>query len=117
MFTISFLQIQMIRYYGYPAEEYTVKTDDGYLLNIHRIPPGEKRVQQDCSSGSRSVVFLQHGLLSTSSDWITNLPNQSLGFILADAGFDVWMGNVRGNTYGLRHIKFPLHSDQFWNFR
>ncbi|XP_029202026.2 gastric triacylglycerol lipase-like [Acropora millepora] len=108
--------IQMIRYYGYPAEEYTVKTDDGYLLNIHRIPPGEKRVQQDCSSGSRSVVFLQHGLLSTSSDWITNLPNQSLGFILADAGFDVWMGNVRGNTYGLRHIKFPLHSDQFWNF-
>lgn len=107
---------QIIRYNGYPAEEYTVRTEDGYLLYIQRIPAGRKPIKQDSSSGPRPVVFLQHGLLCSSSNWVANLPNQSFGFILADAGFDVWMGNMRGSTYGLRHMNLSVHSDQFWNF-
>ena len=26
------------------------------------------------------------------------------------------MGNVRGNTYSNAHVKYSLHSDQYWNF-
>lgn len=112
-----FFQTQVIRYNGYPAEEYSVVTDDGYKIYIQRIPAGRKQVQQNSSDDPKPVIFLQHGLLCSSSNWVTNLPNESFGFILADAGFDVWLGNVRGNTYGLRHVKYSVHSDAFWNFR
>ncbi|KAM7434347.1 hypothetical protein ABFA07_015528 [Porites harrisoni] len=104
---------QIIRYNGYPAEEYSVVTDDGYIIYIQRIPSGRN---QDPSTGPKPVIFLQHGLLCSSSNWVINLPNEGFAFILADAGFDVWLGNVRGNTYGLRHVKYPVHSDEFWNF-
>ena len=32
-----------------------------------------------------------------------NEANESLSYILADAGYDVWMSNNRGTIYGLQY--------------
>jgi pimeloyl-ACP methyl ester carboxylesterase len=98
---------------GYPCKEYSVTTEDGFILGMQRIPFGRQKSFLGVRE-PRSVVFLQHGLLDSSSTWVINSDSQSLGFLLADAGFDVWLGNVRGNTYSKAHKNLSPSDSQFW---
>ena len=82
MFTKKF-QTQLITSKGYPCEDHTVQTQDGFLLGVQRIPYGRLPHQTYSTTGQKAphkpVVFLQHGLLAASSNWVTNLANESLG--------------------------------------
>ncbi|CAF4225002.1 unnamed protein product, partial [Rotaria socialis] len=104
---------QLIQSKGYPWEEHKVTTADGYILGVFRIPHGRNA----SSSTPGRPVLLQHGLLDSATSWVINFPEQSLGFILADAGYDVWLGNMRGNHYSRAHVKYnPDHDEAFWDF-
>ncbi|XP_075151158.1 lipase 3-like [Haematobia irritans] len=98
---------------GYPVETHKVTTKDNYILTMHRIPysplsPPNGKI--------KPAVFLMHGMLSSSTDWILMGPGKALGYLLADAGYDVWMGNARGNTYSKKHKYYPTYWQIFWNF-
>ena len=43
-------------------------------------------------------------------------PKSSLPITLAKAGYDVWLGNSRGNKYSAKHTKWKLDEGKFWNF-
>ena len=104
----------MIQSKGYSCEEHKVITKDGYILGVFRIPYGRNG---SSSSPLGRPVLLQHGLLDAAVTWVMNFPDQSLAFMLADAGYDVWLGNVRGNYYSRAHVKYnPDRDIEFWDF-
>ncbi|KAJ1945985.1 cholesterol esterase [Linderina pennispora] len=116
---------EIMEFWGYPYEDHLVETRDGFLLGTHRItgPRGgpvqqhQQHQQPPQSSGGKPVVLFWHGFMLNSEcfvchpDWINILPLR-----LAEAGYDVWLGNSRGNKYSYKHMKYTPDQKRFWNF-
>ncbi|KAI9788752.1 MAG: cholesterol esterase [Peltula sp. TS41687] len=111
----------MCALYGYDAEEHIVQTTDGYLLGLHRLGwrKGEERLKVNGGPNSikKKVVYLHHGLLMNSEVWVCiTEPERCLPFQLVHRGYDVWLGNNRGNKYSKKSVNRSPTSTEFWNF-
>lgn len=102
----------------YPLEQHKIQTEDGYILTMHRIPysPNNAAETADCKQKSRPMVLLQHGFALTSEAWVMLDRDYALAYQLADAGYDVWLGNQRGNEYSQQHASIDEQETDFWNF-
>ncbi|CAH1159869.1 unnamed protein product [Phaedon cochleariae] len=100
---------------GYPFESHEVTSASGYILSLHRIPSGIKKGQ--ATSSKRPVVLIQHGLVAASDALVFRGPEVDLPYILADAGYDVWLSNMRGNVYSRKHQTLnPDRDSEYWEF-
>ena len=96
---------------GFRTESYTLKTSDGYVLSLYRIPGAltEKNVR-------KPAVLMMHAQDCDMMEWVWNDGERANAFILARAGYDVWMGNNRVSRWGMGHETLSRHSKEFWDF-
>ena len=65
------VQVELILAAGFAGREHRVATPDGYILSLHRLHTEH--------SQQGPVVFLQHGLFSSSADWVIGDRTKAFG--------------------------------------
>ncbi|RKF57378.1 putative lipase C16A3.12c [Erysiphe neolycopersici] len=113
--------VELCTLFGYYVEEHVVQTGDGYMLGIHRLAwkKGEKvhPVNHGLKGPRKNVVYLHHGLLMCSEVWVCLTDEQRcLPFRLVEQGYDVWLGNNRGNKYSKKNLNLSPNKVPFWDF-
>jgi lysosomal acid lipase/cholesteryl ester hydrolase len=113
--------VELCELYGYYAEEHIVQTGDGYLLGVHRLGwrrgEEEQRVNAGPGSVEKKVVYLHHGLMMNSEVWVCLTDRERcLPFVLVEQGYDVWLGNNRGNKYSKKSLHHSPTDIPFWSF-
>ena len=98
---------------NFQSEQYTVTTEDDYILELYRIPG---QVQEEVSDKPKPAVLMMHGMEADMMEWVNNSPDKANAFILSRAGYDVWMGNNRGCKYGTNHVTLDSKEREFWDF-
>jgi len=127
---------ELIESRGFVSETHNVTTADKYILTLFRIVnPALNETER------KRPIILQHGLFSSSTDWILNSAGgylhddpeerergasvfqgrgvgRNIGFELAKRGYDVWLPNSRGNFYSRNHTGLPFKNPfkAFWDF-
>lgn len=90
-------QVTYVALFGLNLTFHEAVTPDGWVLQLWRV-----RSLKIYSRTLSAPVIVSHGFGSSSFDYMWNLRNESVAFILADNGYDVWLTNYRANQFSNR---------------
>ncbi|XP_013117523.2 lipase 3 [Stomoxys calcitrans] len=102
-----------VRRAGFDSASYDIYTKDGYGLTLFRL---RNPLTSTTPSPAAPVVLLMHGFTSSSDVWVIEGMKNPLAYDLLRQGYDVWLGNNRGNMYGQRHRNISIWDREFWRF-
>lgn len=57
--------------------------------------------------------------MNSADCWIVTHAEEAPAFVLANEGYDVWLGNSRGSSYSRKHKKYDpdgTSKSKFWDF-
>ena len=111
---------------GYIVESHMVTTEDGFINKMHRIYKDQpykevlwcgplKLGNDPYKKLPKPIIYMQHGIADSSDTWIMNVKEKSPAFVAAEEGYDVWLGNSRGNKYSHFHKTLNPETDkEYW---
>lgn len=88
-------------------------TEDGYISEMYRLPG---KLTELGHAVEKPAVLMMHGLMCDMKFWVANDADLAPPFTLVDAGYDVWLGNNRGNRYAQSHTTLDKSEKEFWDF-
>ncbi|GLG98545.1 Lipase [Gryllus bimaculatus] len=62
------------------------------------------------------LVHVHLAMKSVNGNYFSKVNHHLSGYILADAGYDVWLTNARGNKWSRRHVSLNPEKSAFWDF-
>jgi len=54
--------------------------------------------------------------MDSADGWIMNYADVAPAFVASNKGYDVWLGNNRGNKYSLGHTTLTTKDKEYWEF-